>query len=232
MIKTPSSARQVLRRIDKRLDALAVDGKRPSDRSMSIVATGSPDTIRGLRRNLENGTQQGVSSETISKLARALKTSPEWLLTGHGLEAAGDEHIDSSHILEEDKHRAPKVRIVGYVGAGSTAHYYALSDQDYEEVEPPAGANERTVAVEIKGTSFGPLLDTWLVFYDNVRSPITPDLYGEICVVGLADDRILIKKIRRNANGTITLLSNAQEDPIEDAKIEWAAKVTDMRPRR
>ena len=106
-----------------------------------------------------------------------------------------------------------------------------MADEDYEEVPAPAGANDRTVAVEIRGKSMGPLLSSWLVFYDDVRSPITDDLIGQLCVVGLADDRILVKEIRQNGRGGFRLLSNANEPPVDDVKIEWAAKVTDMRPR-
>lgn len=126
---------------------------------------------------------------------------------------------------------ASRVRIVGYVGAGAKGHFYALSDDDYEAVDPPPGATGKTVAVEIKGKSFGPLLDTWLVYYDDVRSPVEPDLYGQVCVIGLSDDRVLIKKIAPNGRGGFTLESNSGEDPIENAEIEWAAKVIDMRPR-
>lgn len=143
------------------------------------------------------------------------------------------EHIDSHDVAASlpSTPQAKRVKIKGYVGAGSEAHFYKVSDEGYEEVEAPNGATDQTVAVEIKGTSWGPRMNTWLVFYDDVRSPITSDLLGEVCVVGLADDRILIKEIKRNRDGSYTLLSNSSEDPIENAQIEWAAKVTAMRPR-
>lgn len=124
------------------------------------------------------------------------------------------------------------VRVRGYVGAGGEAHFYKLSDEDYEEVPAPEGSTDQTVAVEIKGSSWGPYMNTWLVFYDDVRSPITEDLLGQPCVVGLADDRILIKVIKRNGSGKYKLVSNNPNEPdIENVSIEWAAKVTSMRPR-
>lgn len=128
--------------------------------------------------------------------------------------------------------RPKTVKLKGYVGAGSVAHFYALSDNDFEEVEAPLSSTDQTVAVEIKGTSFGPLMDSWLVYYDDVRSPITEDMIGKICVVGLADDRILIKKIVRDGRGGFNLKSNSESEPdILDVEIEWAARVTDMKPR-
>lgn len=227
-----NSASEILKRVDKRLETLNSHGEKLSDRALSIAATGSPDTMRSIRRNVGNGTQHGISTDTLTKLAPHLHTTAEWLMSGAGAEVRQAEHIESADVLRDGAPTRRTVRIVGYVGAGSTAHYYAISDEDYEEVPAPIGASDQTVAVEIKGKSFGPLMDSWLVFYDDVRSPVTEDLLGEICVVGLTDDRILIKQIRRERNGSFTLHSNSNEEPIQDAQIEWAARVKDMRPRK
>lgn len=230
MTKERTSAQDILARIDQRISALKAADPRVSDRAISLQATGSPDTIRSLRRNIERS-GGGISTKTITRLATTLGTTTEWLLGGVGPEEFGSSHIDSAHLRGE----APsprQVRLVGYVGAGSEAHFYALADEDYEMVDAPEGASDQTVAAEIKGKSFGPLMDGWLVYYDDVRSPITEDLYGEICVVGLADDRILIKQISRERDGSFSLLSNSNEPPIRDAEIEWAARVTDMKRRR
>jgi hypothetical protein len=125
------------------------------------------------------------------------------------------------------------VPVVGYVGAGAEAHFYALSDGELDRVPAPDNAGPETVAVEIRGESLGPLFERWLVHYDEVRSPITHDLMGQLCVVGLANDKVLVKKVRRaksKADGLYDLLSN-NEDPMLDQVIEWAAKVKSMVPR-
>jgi transcriptional regulator with XRE-family HTH domain len=128
--------------------------------------------------------------------------------------------------------RPKMAKLKGYVGASGEAIYYRLSDEDLEEVEAPVDAPDQTAAVEIKGKSFGPLLNNWVVFYKDVRSPVTPDLIGHVCVVGLADDRVLIKEIRRNSRGGYRLMSNSPTDePLEDVKIDWAAKVIAIRPK-
>ncbi len=128
---------------------------------------------------------------------------------------------------------ARTVKLKGYVGAGAEAHFYNVADQDLEEVEAPIGTTEQTVAVEIRGSSLGKFFDTWLVYYSDVRSPITEDMIGQLCVVGLADDRILIKRLQRGRRGSYNLISNSDtEPPIEGATIEWAALVTDLKPRR
>jgi hypothetical protein len=89
------------------------------------------------------------------------------------------------------------------------------------------------VAVEIRGESLGPLFERWLVHYDEIRSPITPDLLGQLCVVGLPNDKVLVKKVRNSKSktkGLYDLLSN-NEDPMLDVAVEWAAKVKSMVPR-
>lgn len=231
-MKKPATGKAILRRIDKRLAALKAGGVKLTDRALSLKATDSPDTLRSIRRNITEGKQRGISTETLAKFAPILHTTVEWLLSESGPESpTADEHIESTAVLGDQPPPGRRIRIVGYVGAGSVAHYYALSDEDYEEVLAPENASDQTVAVEIKGKSFGPLMDGWLVFYDDVRSPVGPELYGEICVVGLADDRILIKQIKPERNGSLTLLSNSNEPPILDAQVEWAARVTTMRRR-
>jgi len=123
------------------------------------------------------------------------------------------------------------VPLVGYVGAGDAAHYYDVGQGELDRVDAPEGANDNTVAAKIQGTSLGPLLDGWLVFWDEVRNPVTTDMYGELCVVGLLDQRILVKQIRpAGTPGRYHLISN-NEAPILDVEVAWAAKVTEMRPR-
>ena len=126
------------------------------------------------------------------------------------------------------------VKLKGYVGAGSEGHFYAVAQGDLGEVEAPDTATDKTVALEIIGSSLGKFFDRWLVFYDDVRSPITDDMIGQLCVVGLSDDRVLIKKVLRNgARGKFDLLSNNDtEEPIKAVKIEWAALVTELRAKR
>lgn len=173
--------------------------------------------------------------EEAREYARFYKVQTSWLVTGEGNPPkflGGAEHLDSEHVLPPAGERK-KTLIKGYVGAstGAGALYNFAHDQ-FEEVDRPDFATERTVAAEIKGKSLGPLMDGMLVYYEDVRSPVTDDMVGSVCVVGLSDDRILLKKIVRGPNGTYRLLSNTgDDDVIENAKIEWAARMIAIAPR-
>ena len=152
------------------------------------------------------------------RYGRFFGVTPEWLLTGR-------KPFPSD---EPEEPLAPKIRVVGYVGAGAEAHLYAVAQGDLDEVDPPPGLTEDTVAVEIRGDSLGAFFNRWLVFYDDVRRPVTPDLIGELCIVGLEDGRILIKQIQRSKTEGLFNLISSTEKPIADVAIEWAARVNSI----
>lgn len=124
-----------------------------------------------------------------------------------------------------------EVAVAYYVGAGAEVRAVNEGQGPFDFVEAPDYATANTVAAKVEGSSMGPWFDGWLVFYDDVRSPITEDLIGEICVVGLADGRVLLKKVHAARSPGLFHLHSQFEEPITDVVLEWAAKVTGMRPR-
>lgn len=123
------------------------------------------------------------------------------------------------------------VSVVGFVGAGDAAHYYEGSQGPFDEVPAPDNATDSTVAAEIQGNSIGQFFNGWLVFWDEVRTPVTSDQIGELCVVGLPDGRILVKKVQPSRTEGLYHLLSQTEGPMLDQEVAWAAKVTNMRPR-
>lgn len=212
---SPAMLRDVVGRVERRLEAVGL-----SATAASKKAGLSEDAIRNMKRAAaDEAGRKGVSTRTIAALAPVLKTTIGWLLDGEGPEDIGESAP------------ARQVPVVGYVGAGSAAHYYATGQGSLDYVAAPEGASESTVATEVRGDSLGPFFDRWLCFYDDVRSPVTEDLIGHLCVVGLLDGRILVKKLQKaRAPRTFHLLSQT-EDPMFDVEVEWAAKVKDLRQR-
>ena len=228
MVKSPTKS--ILSRIDRRLKALAPAGsKKLSDRAAALRSGLSADGIRTIRRQIESGRQSGIRTETLEKLATGLETTPQWLLKEEGPEFVHEPgHLESDGVLPNvDEERT--VPVAGYVSAGAEAKFIPLPVGELDRVIAPPGATELTQCLEVRGDSLGELFDRWLVFYDDVRSPVTTDLIGKLCVAGLADGRVVVKKIKRE-RGDYILLSNT-EPPIRGAVIEWAARVTDMRPQ-
>jgi hypothetical protein len=130
----------------------------------------------------------------------------------------------------------PPVRTVPVVGlAGAAADgavMYAEGDGWLGEVSMPPGGSDKTVALEVRGSSMrGIAEDGWFVYYDERRDPPTEDLLGQICVVGLADGRILVKKLIRGRRKRHFDLESAAAPTLYDQRVDWAAEVKAIVPR-
>lgn len=123
------------------------------------------------------------------------------------------------------------VPIVGFVGAGGSIAYSEGQGPFGEAIMPPKNGTDTTVAVVVRGDSMaGQLEDGWTVYYDDRRARPSDDLVGRLCVVGLADGRVLIKKLLPGRqNGKYDLYST-NAAPMLDQQIDWAARVTWIAP--
>lgn len=174
------------------------------------------NTTRATIMKLEKGQMQ-LTTGWIDKISKALKCS--------------------SFDLIFDANTVPMVPVLGYVGAGSEV--FTIDDHEVgaslEEVECPVGYTpENIVALRVRGDSMEPQMeDGWLIFYKRKDDDgVPPDCIGELCIVKLENDGLLVKKIRQGSRpGVYHLLSkNPSKDPIVDARVQWASKVIDIRP--
>jgi transcriptional regulator with XRE-family HTH domain len=182
-------------------------------RGMSQVALGkavgqAQTTISSWERE-----RTEPSREDVERVAIALQMKP-------------------SELEMTDAARAERtVPLVGYVRAGSAEVLYSEGQQGLGEVAAAEDASPDTVAAQIQGDSLGPFFDQWLVFWDDVRRPVSENLHHQLCVVGLANGKVLVKRLRPASNGLFHLDSNSNEPTMTDQVVEWAALVTNMRPR-
>ncbi|WP_131118402.1 helix-turn-helix domain-containing protein [Lichenihabitans psoromatis] len=166
-------------------------------------------TTRNQYGKLENGTRR-LSDKWIERAAEA-----------YGIDAG--EIVRGKPIV---------VPIAGYVGAGAEMILFAEGQGNLGEVAGPDGTSDRTIAVEIKGESLGPFFNGWLVLFDDVRSPVTDDLIGRLCVVGLMDGRVLVKRLMKSRGpSSLFHLYGQFGDPILDIAVKWAAPVKTVMPR-
>ena len=169
------------------------------------------------------GAEMGVSRSQYVKLERGERRLTEDYIR----QAAKAFGVDEAEVISDQRNS----RIIGRVGAGSEAHFYADGDEDFEEVPMPPGGTPDTVGLEVRGDSIGPFFNQWLVFYDDIRNPVTPDLIGHLCIVETVDGKVLVKKLMRGNEYDRYHLLSQTESPMENIELVWAAKVTAMTPR-
>lgn len=127
-------------------------------------------------------------------------------------------------LIEIDGARAPSVGVVGYAGAGAEAHFYNVPEGNLDRIPAPPGSSHETRAIQIMGDSLGKPFDRWYAYYRDHRDDPEPFI-GELCVVGLADDRVLIKTIKRSRAQGMYTLESAFGEVIQNVRIKWAARV-------
>lgn len=205
----------------------------PANMAKTAQPTRFSKNLRAARDNLDWSLEQaaeaiGTSKGYLSELERGLRPMPP----GKKLAEIADALlVPLEALVGAEGARPATVPVVGYVKAGAEAVLYAEGQGPFDYVPAPEGATEKTVAVEIRGESLGEFFDEWLVFYDDVHSPITPDQLGQLCVVGLPDGRVLVKKIRPAREPGLYHLLSQTEGPILDQEVAWAARVKHMSPR-
>lgn len=165
----------------------------------------------------------GVSQGTVSR----------WVKGGK-IESENRDRIDelAAEILKRPLKRPLSVgiAIVGYAGAGDDGVNFGEGQGPFGEIRAPDWATDKTVAVHVRGTSLGALLDGWYALYDDRRDPPDHSLAGKLCIVGLPDKSVYVKKLARgSAPRKWHLISNSQP-PIFDVEVEWAAEIRGFAP--
>lgn len=192
----------------------------------------SPNRLRELRKAAD------ISEEKLASLAgtsqpqiNRLETGQRRLTKKWAKKLAPHLGVEWQDLHPDDE---PPVRIVGYVRSGAEAIFYSEGSEDFGEAPRPAGAPDTTVAVVVRGESMvGSADDGWLLYYDERHNP-PPEFVDPraLYVCGLADGRVVVKKLRRGSSERhYHLLSTSRPDEPEfDVLVEWAAHVTWIKP--
>ena len=162
---------------------------------------------------LENG-QRKFTVEWAERIAPHLRSTAQELLFGT---APGQ-----------------RCRIVGYVGADTEgAMLYARSDGLLGTVDLPPGGTPATVGAIVRGVSGGGYApDGSIVFFEDRKEPVDDTLLGETVIVGLEDDRVLVKRLLRGSGPGMYDLESAVGPMLRDQRVLWSAPITAVVPPR
>lgn len=188
-------------------------------------------TIReNLRRLLD---RKGVRPTTLSLQVGTNRTLVKNLLEGEGdiqvgtlIKLAGALDVSIGDLLS-----APRVAIVGYIGAGGEIIFEDMGHED--EVLRPPGISGTLIALVVKGSSMLPKYrDGDIIYIQRTHEGILPEYIGEDCAVRLRSGETYIKQLMLGSDeGRFTLLS-LNAPPMENVEVEWATLVRFVMPAR
>jgi len=165
----------------------------------------------------ENGNAP-FSYRRAKEYAAAFGVGAEWLY-----DAAGPVQAATATGL------AP---VIGYVGANPEGTVLFALGQDPAELAPiPPGGTEQARALKVVGHSMrGVADDGALIYFEDQRTPPTPDMLGHVVVVELDTDEVLVKRLLRGSRPGLFDLESLAGPTRQDARLRWAAHITAIIP--
>lgn len=165
----------------------------------------------------ENGNAP-FSYRRAKEYAAAFGVSPEWLY-----DAAGPMLATASSGL---------VPVIGQVGANPDGTVLYAHGQDPAELAPiPPGGTDQARALKVVGHSMRGLADDGaLIYFEDQRTAPTPDMLGQVVVVEIDTDEVLVKRLLRGSRGGLYDLESVAGPMRHDARLRWAAHITAIIP--
>lgn len=175
----------------------------------------------GWNRNTYASNENGNAPFSYRKAkdyAAAFGVSAEWLY-----DAAGP--VRTSGL-------AGYVPILGRVGANPEGVVLFATGQDAGDLAPiPPGGTDKAAALRVVGHSMRGLADDGaLIYFEDQRTPPTPDMLGHVVVVEVDTDEVLVKRLLRGSRSGLFDLESVAGPTRQDARLRWAAHITAIIP--
>ncbi|MFC3077724.1 helix-turn-helix transcriptional regulator [Phenylobacterium terrae] len=175
----------------------------------------------GWNRNTYKSNENGnapFSYRMAEAYGAAFGVRPEWLYAGTGA-------------AREDG-RAAMVPIIGRVGANPDGSVLLSTGQEGLELTPvPPGGSGKAVALRVVGESMRGLADDGaLIYFEDQRTPPTPDMLGQVVVVETDTDEVLVKRLVRGSKAGVYSLESLDAPVRADVRLRWAAHITAIVP--
>jgi DNA-binding XRE family transcriptional regulator len=164
----------------------------------------------------ETGVQEPMLDH-VQRLAAVLDRDLETLLADLGLNR-----------LEEPA-PALTVPIIGGLSQGTMVQFYP-KDRSRDGLSMPRWGNPLLVALDIANDSLGSAFRGWVAYYSDDHKAPTKDLYGQLCVLGMADGKILVKVVEAGRKPGHYDLHSPTERVQQDQRVVWAARILGMAP--
>jgi hypothetical protein len=193
----------------------------PAEAAEALGMTGSRQSTYFGHENGSRGLARAGA-----RYAEFFRVSYDWLMRGKG---------SPTPSLGRQSQTPAEVSILGLVGAGPEGEIQFSDGPPLGTAPFPPGGSDLSVAVEVRGNSMRPLVqEGWLVYYEDRRGALTPEMFGQPCIIGLASGHTVFKTpYPGSKKGLFNLESaNPAVDTMRDQRVRWAALVTAIIPRR
>lgn len=196
-------------RVDERLRELGIN---PFEAARRM----GEGTGRDFVNDILLGRKKTVRGDNLDRLARALECEPSFLMSDY----------------DTGPGSPPLVRIIGNVGANPDGEVlYATGDQGWDMAPIPPGGTLRSVALAVKGHSMRGLADNGaLIYFEDQRTPPTPDMLGHVVVVETDQDEVLVKRLLKGSHRGVFDLESLVGERKEDVRLRWAAHIISIVP--
>jgi phage repressor protein C with HTH and peptisase S24 domain len=192
------------------------------------------DAARAFRWNTntygsnENGNAP-FSFRKAKAYAKAFNVRPEWLYDGV-LPVTDEAAVERSR--QEIVAQEILVPVIGRVGADSEGTVLFATGQSAGDLVPlPPGGSHDAVALQVVGHSMRGLVDNGgLIYFEDQRTPPTPDMLGHIVVVETDTDEVLVKRLLRGSRTGLYDLESVVGETRRDCRLRWAAHLTAIIP--
>ncbi|MBQ1541202.1 MAG: peptidase S24 [Caulobacteraceae bacterium] len=174
----------------------------------------------GWNRNTYISNENGnapFSFKKAKEYAQAYGVRTEWLYEGSGAMKTP---------------ATPLARIIGKVGANPDGTILFTTGQETGDQAPiPPGGTPDAVALEVAGHSMrGWADDGALIYFEDQRTPPSPDMLGHVVVVETEDGLVLLKRLLRGGKPGRYDLESLNGPTLTDQRLVWAAHITAIIP--
>ena len=175
----------------------------------------------GWSRNTYASNENGnapVSYRRAKEYAVAFGVGAEWLY-----DAAGAIQPAAANGL---------VPVIGRVGANPEGTVLFATGDDPAELAPiPPGGTDQARALRVAGHSMrGVADDGALIYFEDQRTPPSPDMLGHVVIVETDTDEVLVKRLLRGSRPGLFDLESVAGPMRQDARLRWAAHITAIIP--
>ena len=113
---------------------------------------------------------------------------------------------------------------------GMAEHEKKHAECEFVEA-PPEGLYRNIAAIKVEGDSMEPFMSSGtVVYYAERKTGDLSEYLNKLCVVHLKSGKTVLKKLKKSMTYGRYTLSSFNTQDMEDAEIDWCAKVIFIRP--